>query len=866
MRLFFMCFCLAIALATKAQLLDSKVNFERHYRGSADSLINQLHAQTGIAVSYSNRVFTNAHVEVPQGTTTVRDVLNAVFSRFPVEYLERTNKIIVAPLRTRYFRVSGFCRDALSSEVLIGANVYDTLLYVGSASNDYGFFSVNVPEGNATLRASFVGYRPLTFTIALHADTLIDVRLMPTLQLGDIEVLAEQNTTDKPRTGTVDIPMEQVKRMPMLLGASDIIKTLQMTPGVHSGEEGFGGMSVRGGAADQNIVLLDDVPLYSPNHLMGLFTVFNSEGINSATLVKSGFPARYGGRMSSVLDVKTKEGNMERYSGYVNVELLASSVMLEGPVVKDRMSFTMSARRTYFDLFAPQLQRKNENKYSFNFYDVTAKLNYVATQRDRLYLSFFMGYDNLSNSYNTREMTVRYTDTEKRSFSVSDEQDIRWGNMIVAARWNHVYGNSLFSNVTASYSRYRFNDIISTYSTSNVDTRFRHDYYSGINDIALRADFTWYTPFLPCVLRFGGSTTSHKFYPGISIYTTNNAQNRPDSLAHEVRSTFERMEHHAYVENELTTKRFSANVGVHMSWLNRRGDAPYVRLEPRVLLSYKAAKNVSFNLAYSDMTQFLQLLRVATVSSPADMWLPVSATPPHSWQVSFETKVGLGKHLEASAEVYYKKFDHIQTYKTNATSTLMATERWEDLYTQGIGDARGVEFFFHKKSGQFSGWVGYALSKAENRFDGINGGQWYGSDYDHRHSASIFTSYKFTDYTDLNVSWSYRTGAPFTLSSGRYSLKGPDGEAKEFHLPGMHNAYQMPASHMLNIGMNIRYNRPRTERVLSFGLYNVYGRKNPMFLYWSAQDGEQEQSATYKLKQFSLIAFPLPYVKYSIKF
>ncbi len=869
-RLFFILFSLigqeTAVNAQRRDLLSTPIKFEHDITATTEEVIQMIAEQTGTTISYSSRTVENREISIEKGRCTVEEALNKVFIRFPVDYIVQGQKIIVAMQRKQYYRLSGFCRDALTTEALIGANVYDTLLYIGSAANDYGFFSLKLPAGNAAIRSSYVGYDPLNFTIDLTRDTLIELRLRPASMLKDIEIVGDVSSASESQTGVIALPMHQVQQVPTIFGTSDIIRALQMTTGVSGGEEGFGGMSVRGGSSDQNMVLLDDVPLYNPNHTLGLFTIFDSEGINSATLVKSGFPARYGGRMSSVLDVKTIEGNTNNMDGLVNVGLISANALLSGPVLKDKMSFTVSGRRTYADLYSSLIQKGRSSKYSFYFYDVMAKLNYRISQRDRVFVSFFTGYDHMDYDYNFHTLELEYTDSETRRVSINDRQTIYWGNMLVSSRWNHVYGNSLFSNVTVFYSRYRFNNELKSYSPTDVNTIYNKHYYSGINDLGLRADFTWYTPNIPGIIRIGANITHHRFYPGISMHSYKDSQrSNTDSLMSESATTFQRVESHAYIEEEFRVGRVTANVGVHLSALNRNGESPYVRLEPRISVGVKAAKRLLLSASYADITQFLQLLRVGSVSTPADMWLPTAKKfgSPHSGQFAFESKWSFSKNFAVTAEVYYKHFKNIQACITEPSSGNLSEDNWDELYTVGKGDARGIELFVHKKTGRISGWIGYTLSKAENRFEELNDNEWYPSDNDHRHAVQLFGTYKFNERIDLSASWTYKTGSYYTVSDGKYYVTTPDGSVQSFTAQGKRNNIQLPDSHVLNIGMNIRNQKPKTERILSFGIYNVYGRKNPMFVYWADDDNEAQ---THKLKQFSLIAWPWPYIKYCIKF
>lgn len=845
--------------------LSREVALTKDYHGSSDSLLTIVGREAGITISYSSKVYVPQALTMSRRTCTVRDVLEAVFNRFPVEYIVKKDRVIVAAQRTKYCRVSGLCKDALTGEVLIGANVYDTLLYVGSATNDYGFFGITLPAGRVALRASFVGYRPLDVSINVRSDTMLTLRLQPVIVMEDVIVTVDESELNRTKTGTVDMPMEQVKAMPTLLGEADIIKAMQKTPGVHSGEEGFGGMSVRGGGADQNIVLLDDVPLYNPNHMMGLFTLFNSDGVNSATLIKSGFPARYGGRMSSVLDIKMKEGNSRRYQGYVNVGLLASNATLEGPIIKDKMSFTVSARRTYFDLFTFIAQQRNDEKYSYYFYDVSAKLNYKPNVRNALYVSFFTGYDHMYYGYNYRDVTIRYTDTEQRELSLNDAQKLNWGNLMTAVRWNHVWGKAMFSNVTASFSRFRFKNSTDKYPAQSDSVRYEHEYYSGINDAQLRVDFTYYTPFVPGTIRFGANATYHYFNPGLSVYL-NESYQELDSIAETSDRSFDRFELHGYVEDEFIAGPISANIGLHVSMLNRHDSGLYVHVEPRALLGCMIGRRVNLKVGYAAMSQFVQLMRLISVASPADLWLPVSSrySPPRSWQVNAEASIAIWERFTVSAELYYKRYIHAQTYSSSPTMEQLLTGDWESLYCTGRGNARGAEVFVHKKQGRITGWASYSLSKAVNKFDAVNDGRSFPADNDRRHSVSLFGDYKVTDDIDIAAEWSYNTGAPLTLSDGQFSMTNSRGEKQLFAIPGRRNAYRMPNSHALVIGCNIRKVRNKTTRQLSFGIYNVYGRCNPMFVYWNT-DSEDGQT-TYKLKQFSLMSWPCPYIRYSIRF
>lgn len=874
MRLIFVVTMCVIAVESSAQettmtLLEKEVVLSEKYEGESSSLIKILENQTGYLISYSNRVYATSYLSLNFTKGPLRMFLDAIFSRYPVDYITQgKNKIIVAPQQTRYYTLCGFCRDEQTGESLIGANVYDSLLMVGRSTNGYGFFSMRLPEGKVPLSASYVGYRTKTRMVDLVSDTTLNISLQSMLMMEDIEVIATEKVSNE-EIGVVDLPISHVKNMPSLLGESDVIRAFQMTPGVQSGEEGFGGMSVRGGSSDQNILLLDDVPMYSSSHLMGLYSIFNIESVNHAKLVKCGFPARFGGRLSSVVDIKTKEGNLQRYGGYVNIGLLSSNATLEGPIIKDKMSFIVSGRRTYFDLFSAKIQNKNDNKYSYYFYDVTAKLNYIPTSRDRLYINFLAGYDHFDYGYNYHNIKLKYDNNEERIVAVSDNQKIKWGSLVSSFRWNHVFGNSMFMNYTAFLSRYRFRNNMIANEGQNL-YGYTHKYFSGVQDIGSRLDFTWYMPVVSNVMRFGANITYHTYTPSVTIMSVSDNPSAVEVNKHSQRKMTS-AEYHAYCENEFRYEKLHGNVGLHLSGFKRKERGSTVRIEPRLSLGYDFTKWLTTKVSYSDMTQFLQLARIASVASPADIWMPISSklSIPRAWQFSGEGLIRIGEKHSLTVEVYHKEYVHAQTYKSSSLMAIIDLESWDDLFVEGEGYSNGIELFLHREVGRITGWLGYSWSKSQNKFSEINKGNAFPSDNDRTHSIVFNGSYRLTDNMDFGVAWNYNTGAPVTISDSRYVIYGDDikNNMSIVSIEGDRNGYRMPSSHTLSLGFNIRKQRERTSSILSFGVYNVYSQKNPMFVYWKQNtDNVEPQNAQFELKQFSLIAWPWPYLRYSIKF
>lgn len=843
---------------------------------TTDSLIHTIEKESGVTISYSTRVlpFASRAIKLKHSRWHLMDLLNKVFGRYKVQYhIEPKRVIVTPPDENKRYTISGFLKEEGSREVLIGANIYDMLLLRGAVSNEFGYYSLTLPAGNVPLKASFVGYETMEMNVDLRSDTILNIDLVRKENLLEMEIdVVNFEPPADAGAGVVSIPIQQVKAMPSLMGESDIIRAMQHTPGIQCGEEGFGGMSVRGGNSDQNIVMLDNVPLYNPMHLMGLYTAFNAEGVNSATLIKGGFPARYGGRMSSVLDIKMREGDMQKFRGYMNVGLLSSNVMFEGPIIEEKMSFIVSARRTYADIYSGYIQNKRDTRYSFYFYDISSKLNYIISNRDRLYVSYFMGSDNLNNDYNFRDKQIKYGEGYYRDIMVNDENQYRWGSIISSLRWNHSYNGKLFSNTTASFSRYRFRNreekVSDVKSKNEVSTS---TYFSGLNDYSLKTDATYYPSVVDIAsVRVGLEGTLHAFYPGYTMVKSDMSDG--DTIKAEKRHPLKRLEAHGYLESQIQLKKVSANVGVHFSLFNRKNESSYLQVEPRLLVTYKPMNSLSVKLGGSCMSQFLQQMHVATVETPADMWLPVSSKlpPPRVWQASVEVEAKLTDNVKLTVEGYRKNYVRLQTYKTTSGVDLLADGDWENLLVKGDGWANGAEAMLHKTGGTISGWVGYSYSKSMNRFDEINNNKYYPTDYDKRHCTTIYAVYTVKSNIDLSALWTYSTGAPLTIPDGQYVFM-TDNDTKHSgtilaSLPGERNKYRMPNSHSLTLGCNIKFDKPKGEHMLSFGLYNVYGQKNPMFIYWKPLESTSGERVAYQLKQFSLIAFPMPYVKYSYKF
>ena len=776
------------------------------------------------------------------------------------------------------FTLSGFVTDAENGEALIGANLYVPQLQVGTGTNDYGFYSLTLPADSVYLRISYLGYQPRVLAIDLRGDLDLDVELtLTSVGLGEVEVVAErgENEVESTQMSVIDLPLEEVKKLPAFLGEIDVIKAIQLLPGVQSGTEGSTGLYVRGGGPDQNLILLDGAPVYNASHVFGFLSVFNADALQNVRLIKGGFPARYGGRLSSVIDLSMKEGNLKEYEAAGTVGLVFSSLTVQGPLARDKASFIVSARRTYIDILArPLLNRSlsTGQKLVTYFYDANAKLNYMPTRRDRLFLSLYLGRDIYGSTFENVDRT-RDPVYRQRNTAGAD-----WGNVTATLRWNHLFSNKLFANTTLLHSRYNFDILTRLEQIEESDPPVRQTeeitYMSGIKDLGARIDFD-YRPAPAHYIRFGGSVTQHGFNPGVSTLQLrlSDAGGLDTTLTPNT-FRFSGTEAFLYAEDDVTlSPRLKANVGLHGSAMRVKGTT-YTSLQPRLALRYLLRPDWSLKASFGTMQQYLHLLTNTGINLPTDLWLAATDRigPQRAWQAAFGMAHTFGEgDYAASLEGYYKDMRGLIEYKPGA-SFISPNEDWQDKVEVGRGWSYGVELFLRKKRGRTTGWLGYTLSWSRRRFDVLNDGQAFPYRYDRRHDISFVLTHKLSDRLDLGMTWVYGTGQAITLASARFF----DGRLLDFRyfdgslpLPelrayGSRGGYRMAAYHRFDIAFNWNFEKVlflgSGESTLSMGAYNLYSRKNPFYLFTArGPDGER------LYKQASL--FPiLPFISYRFRF
>ncbi len=776
--------------------------------------------------------------------------------------------------------ISGYVMDAASKETLIGATIFDKNSGKGCATNSYGFYTLTLNQGQVDLQVSYVGYTQQSRALDLKENLSLNFMLETNTTLDEVVVEGTRATVSarNPQMSVVELPVQQIKSIPTLFGEADVLKAIQLLPGVQNGSEGSAGMYVRGGGPDENLLLLDGVPVYNVNHMLGFFSVFNPDALKNVTLYKGSFPAHFGGRLSSVVDIRMKEGDMQKYHGNASIGLISSKFNFEGPIVKDKLSFNLSYRRTYGDLLikpalwiaswsTPEISKLSVGYY---FYDFNAKLNWKISDKDRLYLSFYTGDDAIYFGVKNKDFmsdSTQYTHRIKLNW--------KWGNKVAALRWNHVVSQKLFMDASVNYTQYRHNLGMNlteedTYLPTNTVSKNVFDmvYKSGINDLTAKVDFD-YTPLPNHEIRFGGNYTYHIFRPEVqSIQMSESQQSLVDTVtgspnvyAHETA---------LYAEDNMTFGDiFRMNLGVHYSTFTVEGKT-YQSVQPRVSTSLMLASNISLKAGYAYMTQYVHLLSNSSLSLPTDLWVPVTAkiVPMNAHQWSVGAFYELPRLFDISVEGYYKTMDNLLEYKDGA-SFFGSSERWDEKVCMGTGWAYGVELLVQRSFGKTTGWIGYTWAHAKRQFDRegqiINNGKVFPAKYDRRHDISVTVQHKFSDSFDLSGTWVFSSGNCGTLGTQVY--EGLPNDWGEFqHINALErNNFRMGNYHRLDLGANLHFPLNPGLLTLNFSVYNVYNHNNPFLVYTDYVYDESTQQAEKKLMQVSI--FPIiPSFSLSYKF
>ncbi len=761
--------------------------------------------------------------------------------------------------------LNGYIRDSLTGETLIGATLQVEESQKGVNSNQYGFYAIILRPGTYHVTCSFVGYEPKQTEIVLDSSRRLDILLMPRTELMNNVTVVGRKKEDNLKTaqmGKIDLDMNTVKTLPVLLGETDILKTLQLMPGVRNAGEGNTGFYVRGGGPDQNLILLDDAVVYNTGHLFGFFSVFNADAIKSLSLIKGGMPAQYGGRLSSVLDIAMKDGNLNKTEVDAGIGLIASRLTIQGPIKKQKASYMISARRTYADALIKPFISKNSSSYGsgYYFYDLNAKINYIFSPKDRLYISGYFGRD------------VFDFKNRKRSFSTN----IPWGNSTATVRLNHVFSRNLFSNLTLVFNDYKFSF---SGSQGNFDIKLN----SGIRDLGAKADFDWYaTPRHK--IRFGAQYTYHTFTPNVASGQQDSTIFRPDNALKKYAK-----EYAAYLQDDWDISRvLKLNMGLRYSVFHQVGaytayttDASgnkldsvvyrkgtlvkgYGGLEPRATLRILLNSNSSIKAAVTRNLQYIHLVTNAGSTLPTDLWVPstLHVKPQIGWQYAAGYFRNFKENTyETSLELYYKTMQNQIEYRAGYTPSLADPE---NEFVFGKGWSYGAELFVRKAKGRLTGWVGYTLSWTWRKFPELNDGQKFPSKYDRRHDLSVVGMYELNKKWKLSSVFVFGSGNAMSLPERFYFI----GNVLTQEYSKI-NAYRMAPYHRLDLAATYTPVPKKKHRYISswvFSIYNVYSRANPYFYYFDQSTNTETGSAIRKVTAKKISLFPLlPSVTWNVK-
>ncbi len=874
--------CLSV-IGFAQSLLEQKVDFNTSNLPLKKALF-QLSKQINTGFTFSGNIIPDRNITTSYKQATIATILDDILMETNVQYRWTTEEIVFYKKKvTKFYTISGYVKDMETGERLIGANIIETATQKGIASNEYGFFSITLPRGVQQLNFSFLGYSTRAKRINLKQNTNLDIDLKPSLTLNEVVVTSKglgTNAIPIFENGT-NAPIAAMSQLSALGGEADLLRTINLLPGIQSGTDGFGGLNVRGGSTDQNLILLDGVPVYNATHLGGLFSVFNSSAIKRAQLYKGSFPARFGGRLSSVLDVRTKEGNQKRIAGEAALGLIALNGVIEGPIVKDKSSFFFSARRSIFDLFlkpiSQQLKEKKGDKgnTTHTFSDINGKVNFYLGKKDQLFLSAYHGNDRFGDINRSVVDGIDFR-------TIAHQQDLDWGNTIGVLRWNHLFSDRLFANTTLNFSKFWFKsaelyeeNIIPTGQgeTETIQNNLFYNLYnSSIADKSAKIDFD-FIPSIKHYLKFGVEFINHTFKPGAFTLDHNsivsvNDRYTVDSLI-SINNTVNSQEYALYLEDNIViTPKLKGNIGFRSTLINVQAKR-YFSLQPRISLNYKPDKTSLWMASVDKMMQNLHLLTTSGIGLPTDLWVPATSRvkPQLAWQGTIGYQKIVDKKWRLGVDAYYKSMKNLITYQEGSSflieSLVLDASNWENKVTTGRGKSYGVEWSLKKTSGQLQGWMSYTFSRTKRQFEAVNFGKTFNFKFDRPHSFKIAAIYNWNSRMTVSANWVYETGMPTTLPTGEYTFTSSNLFSPVTVLNiGEKNSFRLPANHHLDIGLNLELGKGRIEQFLKIGIYNVYNRKNP--LYYRLRD-KTDGSGDKEFVRVSLLPIT-PSLNYSVRF
>jgi outer membrane cobalamin receptor len=866
--LFTVAICFAQALFCQINNpLEQRISFNTKNKNVGE-ILKIIRNKTKVTFNYKSGIFPNTPLEVFEADNErLADILFRLLKPFNIEYRYfGGNAIVLKPFKNksnREFTISGYVFDKTNGEKLIGATVFCHFNKRGAITNDRGFFTLTLPEDSVSLEIRYVGYVHYTENLWNKSNAFKIINLLPNPDLKEVIIGDEREAKTEQKPNSFYFNLKAIKDIPTFMGEPDVIRAVQMLPGVHGAGESAGGINVRGGGTDQNLVLIDGVPVYNMVHVFGLFSIINPSAINSVELIKGGFSAKQNGRLSSILDIKLKDGNNQKIAGNLNIGMLLSSLTLEGPLIKNKSSFLVSFRRTYFDAVYKPVQYFTNlnatNKYGgvYYFYDLNAKINYKIGNRDKITLNYFTGTDRGKIT----EKQV-FNDTIESLLKRNHIKNLKWFTIMGSAGWDHIVTDKVFMVTTVGITRYttKFEDEL-TWETrpkpTSDQSEIKYSQSSGNSDMFLKM-LLEVKKYKKHNFIVGADFIYHKFNTGTLNYSTikNNVE-QDTSIGDKDIFSFEKV---VYAEdNWAISKRLNATIGLSYNSISVKNKT-YNLLQPRLSVNYSFNKNLYVNASFTRMQQNLQILPNNSVGLPVDIWIPV--TNYLKPQTSDQTTVGVGyyfkKHYKISLEGYFKSMNNLVELKEGAFFVFGGYE-WDKSFYTGRGYARGMELMIEKNSGKLKGWIGYTLAKSDRTFSGINQGKTFPFKYDRRHQFTAFIKFPtMRNNWNFSLTWIFSTGSPVTIPTSVYNLNG-----KSYYEFTERNNVRMSNYHRMDVAFTKSKIKKQTRRTWNIGAYNLYSHINPIFVSTSYIATNTNSN----LKFFEVGLIPLlPFISYEIAF
>ncbi len=848
-----------------------------------ETALNALAEKAEVSISFSSELLPAKRVSGKYLRQPVRIVLDDILAHTGLSYRVIGTQVVVYRMTLaaeRRFTISGFLYDASSGEPLIGAYIREKRTEKLTASNEYGFFSLTLSEGPVSLRFSYLGYEGEDSAFELRRDTVVVANLRGAILLKEVVIKAPPAGTVSSATKIAPLGPDEAELMPALGGEPDIVRSLHLLPGVQTGTDGIEGMLVRGGSQGHNLVLIDGVPVYNYSHAAGVLSIFNMAAVRSMRFLKGGFPARYSGRLASVLDIRTKEGNTRAFQGRADIGTLSSRLTLEGPVIRDKSAFFISGRASLVNWYLKPLSRDFKSRQGeqgqtlYQFDDFNAKWHCAFSGKDKVYLSIYRGRDHFKNEgYRPRNFAIfdsgsgetlllRYDRTYRDAFD--------WGNTVGSLRWNHVFGNKLFVNTTATYSRLDVN-----IQYENADSLLLLEprlllgrsinvgrYTSGIEERGIRMDAD-FVPSPDHYWRFGASMANRNFQPGALVYDER-SEGQNSGLAN---APLGALEFSAYVEDEFRIgDRFMGNAGMHfVNWAVEGRN--HTSFQPRLALQWQSTERLRLRAAHSRMAQFLHLLTNSDIGLPTDLWVPSSGSiaPEQAVQNEIGMDFAFRSGFSLEWDLYHKRMNNLLAF-TEGASVL---NDWRENVTSGEGVAYGTEWMLQYRSEKTTAWLSYGLARTERRFERVNLGRTFPFKYDRRHDLKLAAAHRLKPWLILSANWVLSSGFAYSLPLAEFTFQLPGQATPPVVVPdfGAKNRYRMPWYHRLDMNAQVQLKSRSFGHTFNIGVYNAYNRRNPLYYNLRTQI-ENPNGQLRETKQFVQVwLIPIaPSLSYSLRF